>query len=199
VRVALRYRPAEKADSLRIAELISLASDGVVDFLFHDLVPAMTPVQIMAHNLAHDHFPHTYQSAVVALNGKDIVAMALSYPSAYHQITADMRVFFPAERLEHLNDFYTVNIPRSWFLDALAVEPTHRRQGIGTGLIELTKEKAKDNGYNMLSLIAFRDNHPALALYETLGFDQVAHIHLAANAFIHHADGCALLTCRMSA
>ena len=119
--MGLSYRPAEKADSERIAELISLASDGVVDFLFHDLVPAMTPIQVVAHNLAQDHYPHSYQSAVVAQNGENIVGMALSYPSSYHQITAEMRAFFPAERLEHLDDFYSANIPRSWFLDALAV------------------------------------------------------------------------------
>ena len=194
----LSYRPAEKADSERIAELISLASDGVVDFLFHDLVPEMTPVQVVAYNLAQDHYPHSYRSAVVALNGTDIVGMALSYPSTYHQVTDEMRGFFPAQRLEHLHDFYTANIPQSWFLDALAVEPAYRRQGIGTRLIGLTKEIAKDNGYKKLSLIVFRDNAPALALYEALGFSQVAHIHLAANAFIHHTDGCALLTCRMS-
>ena len=197
--MAVSYRPAEKADSERVAELISLASDGVVDFLFHDVVPQMTPVQLMAHNLAQGHYPHSYQSAVVALSGKDIVGMALSYPSTYHQITDQMRGFFPADRLEHLNDFYSVNIPPSWFLDALAVAPANRRQGIGTRLVELTKQKGKDNGYPMCSLIAFRDNAPALALYQALGFSQVAHIHLAANAFIHHADGCALFTCRMSA
>ena len=96
------YRPAEKADSQRVAELISLASDGVVDFLFHDLVPDMTPNQVVAHNLAQDRYPHSYRSAVVALNGEEVVGMTLSYPSSYHQITDEMRHFFPAERLEHL-------------------------------------------------------------------------------------------------
>ncbi|MBW2516706.1 MAG: GNAT family N-acetyltransferase, partial [Deltaproteobacteria bacterium] len=91
-------------DSQRIAELISLASDGVVDFLFHDLVPDMTPAQVVAHNLAQYHYPHSYRSAVVALSGTHIVAMALSYPSTYHQITDKMRGFFPAERLDHLHD-----------------------------------------------------------------------------------------------
>jgi ribosomal protein S18 acetylase RimI-like enzyme len=194
----LRYRPAEKADSKRIAELINLASDGVVAFLFHDLVPQMTPVQVVAHNLAQDRYPHSYQSAVVAMNGKDIVGMALSYPSSYHKITDEMRGFFPAERLDHLKDFYFVDIPQSWFLDALAVEPAYRRQGIGTRLVELTRDRAKDNGYQMCSLIVFRDNTPAVALYEALGFCQVAHIHLAANDYIPHADGCALMTYRMS-
>ncbi|MBW2489273.1 MAG: hypothetical protein JRE72_17785 [Deltaproteobacteria bacterium] len=102
--MAIIYRPAEKTDSQRIAELISLASDGVVDFLFHDLVPDMTPAQVVAHNLAQDHYPHSYRSAVVALSGTHIVAMALSYPSTYHQITDKMRGFFPAERLDHLHD-----------------------------------------------------------------------------------------------
>ncbi|MGD9282990.1 MAG: hypothetical protein PVG68_04915 [Desulfobacterales bacterium] len=37
--MAITYRPAGKADSLRIAELINMASDGVGEFLFHDLVP----------------------------------------------------------------------------------------------------------------------------------------------------------------
>jgi hypothetical protein len=105
------YRPAEKADSQRVAELISLASDGVVDFLFHDLVPDMTPNQVVAHNLAQDRYPHSYR---------------------------------------------------------------------------------------MCSLIAFRDNAPALALYEAVGFRPLARIHLAGNAFIPHADGCALLTCQVS-
>ena len=197
MRVALSYRPAEKADSERIAELISLASDGVVDFLFHDLIPHMTPVQMVAHNLAQDHYPHSFQSAVVALNGKDIVGMALSYPSSYHQITDEMRDFFPAERLDHLHEFYSVKIPRSWFLDALAVEPSHRRQGIGTRLIQMTQQSAKENGYRMLSLIAFRDNAPALVLYKGLGFRQITHIPLAANDYISHANGCALLTCQV--
>ena len=195
--MAIIYRPAEKTDSQRIAELISLASGGVVDFLFHDLVPDMTPVQVIAHNLAHDHHPHSYRSAVVALSGMRIVGMALSYPSTYHQITEEMRGFFPAERLNHLKDFYSVKIPQSWFLDALAVEPAGRRQGIGTRLIQMTQQRAKENGYRMCSLIAFRDNAPALALYEALGFRQGARIPLASNAYISHTDGCVLLTCQV--
>jgi hypothetical protein len=38
------YRPAEKEDSAKLAELINIASDGVVEYLFHDLIPGMTPV-----------------------------------------------------------------------------------------------------------------------------------------------------------
>jgi ribosomal protein S18 acetylase RimI-like enzyme len=50
----------------------------------------------------------------------------------------------------------------------------------------------------MLSLIAFKDNAPALALYKALGFLVKADIHLAGNAFIQHQDGCLLLTCKVA-
>jgi GNAT superfamily N-acetyltransferase len=109
-----------------------------VKFLFHDLVQNMTSVQVLAYNLIQDHYPHSYKSAFVAVDGTKVVGMALSYPSAYHKITDEMKAFFPKERLEHLRDFYTADISHSWLMDALAVETTHRRQGIATRLIELT-------------------------------------------------------------
>jgi hypothetical protein len=53
------YRPADKEDSARLAELINMASDGVVEYLFHDLIPGMTPVQVVAHNLENDSLKAT--------------------------------------------------------------------------------------------------------------------------------------------
>jgi ribosomal protein S18 acetylase RimI-like enzyme len=191
--MALKFRPAEKADCAKIAELINIASDGVVEYLFHDLIPEMTPVQIMAYNLEKDNYPHTYKSSIVAADGPNVVGMALSYPSSYHKITNEMISFFPNERLEHLSDFYSSRVLDSWFLDALGVDETCRRKGIGTRLIELTKERAKNQGYGILSLIAFADNSPALALYEAHSFQVAQEINLEGNEFIPHHEGCLLL------
>jgi ribosomal protein S18 acetylase RimI-like enzyme len=188
-----QYRLAEKADSAKIAELISMASDGVAEYLFHDLIPEMTPVQIMAYNLEKDNYPHSYKSTIVAADGPNVVGMAISYPSSYHKITDEMIGFFPNERLERLSDFYSSHVPDSWFLDALGVDENFRRKGIGTMLIELTKERAKDHGYGILSLIAFADNSPALALYKVHGFQVVQEINLEGNEFIPHHEGCLLL------
>jgi ribosomal protein S18 acetylase RimI-like enzyme len=191
--MAFKFRSAEKADCAKIAELINMASDGVVEYLFHDLIPEMTPVQIMAYNLEKDNYPHSYKSAIVAADGPNVVGMALSYPSSYHKITDEMIGFFPKERLEHLSDFYSSHVSDSWFLDALGVDVTCRRKGIGTKLIELTKERAKDNGYGIISLIAFADNSPALALYKVHGFQVVQEIDLEGNDYIPHHEGCLLL------
>jgi len=194
----IKYRPAEKEDCVKLAELINIASDGVVEYLFHNLVPGMTSVQVVAHNLENDNYPHSYKSAVVAVEETDLIGMALSYPSSYHKVTDEMKSFFPADRLEHLSHFYSSRIEKSWFLDALCVIESRRRNGIGEKLISLTKEKAVANGFNVLSLIVFSDNALAIPVYKRTGFEIVQKVELKGNEFIKHEDGCLLMKCEIT-
>ena len=188
-----RYGPAAKKDCAAIAEFINMASDGVVEYLFHDLVPGATPVQIVAHSLQDDSTPHCYKSAIVARDGDEVVGMALSYPSDYHYVSDEMRNFFPADRLAHLSDFYAARVENSWYLDTLGVLDNHRRQGIGEKLVYLTRDKAVENGFNAISLIAFADNDLALPVYQRIGFEVVRKVDLGPNEFIHHENGSLLL------
>lgn len=196
--MGIKYRRGEKGDSEKIAEMISIASDGVVEYFFHGLIPGMSPVQIVAHNLKNDKYPHTYKNTLVACDGDSLVGMALYYPSSYHKVTDEMRNFFPADRLEHLNHFYSSHIENSWFLDALCVIESHRRRGIGQKLISLTKEKAVENGYHALSLIVFADNTLAVRVYERTGFKVVKKVELQGNEFINHNNGCLLMKCKIN-
>jgi ribosomal protein S18 acetylase RimI-like enzyme len=188
--MTIKYRPAEKEDSMKLAEFINIASDGVVEYLYHDLVSGKTPVQVVAHNLENDNYPHSYRSAVVATEETDVIGMALSYPSSYHKITDEMQSFFPADRLEHLSHLFSSRIENSWYLDTLCVSDNYRRSGIGEKLISLTKERAVENGYNTLSLITFADNTLAIPLYKRTGFEIVQKVELRGNEFImHNNDG----------
>ena len=194
----IKYRSAKKEDSRKLAEQINIASDGVVEYLFHDLIPGMTPVQVVAYNLENDNYPHSYKSAFGACDGDELVGMALSYPSSYHKITDEMRSFFPADRIEHLTAFYSSRVENTWFLDALCVIENHRRRGIGAKLLSLTKEKAIESGCNTLSLIVFADNTLAIPLYEHTGFEFVQKVELRGNEFIKHDDGCLLMKCEIT-
>ena len=196
--MGIKYRPGEKQDCAKLAELINIASDGVVEYLFHDLVPGMTPVQVIAHNHKNDNYPHSYKSVIVATDGDNVAGMALSYPSSYHKITDEMRNFFPLERIEHFSSFYSSRVENTWFLDALCVVENHRRSGIGEKLISLTKKKAVENGYNTLSLIAFADNVLAIPVYMHTGFKIVQKVELRGNEFIKHEDGCLLMKCKIN-
>lgn len=193
----ITYRTAGKADCLQMAKMINIASGGVVEFLFHDLVPELTPVQIVAHNLENSPGAHSYKNAIVAESDARVVGMALSFPSHFHAITSEMRQMFPPDRLEHLSDFYAARVEDSFFLDALCVDQSLRGNGIGGKLISLTEEKGKQSGFDTLSLVVFADNTAAISVYRRHGFEIVAPVELNSHERIPHKDGCFLMKSRI--
>ncbi|OIO73018.1 MAG: GNAT family N-acetyltransferase [Zetaproteobacteria bacterium CG1_02_49_23] len=56
-------------------------------------------------------------------------------------------------------------------LEDVIVSQTHRGGGRGRQLIEHVLHWAGEQGMSRVTLLADRDNHPALAFYRTLGFE----------------------------
>ncbi len=191
----IQYRQGRKEDCLAIADLIRAASGGVVDFLFRELVPRMTPVQMVARNLERDHPPHTFRNAIVAEGEGIVTGMALSYPSHLHGITEGMKKFFPPDRLEQVRPYYSAPVGRSLFLDAIAVKDEFRGKGIARKLILLTQDKARQSGYDALTLIVFAQNRNARQLYERLGFEVVEEIMIMPHELISYQGDCLLMRC----
>ena len=52
----------------------------------------------------------------------------------------------------------------------LSVDPDHRRKGIGRALMQAAIEWARASGHRRLQLAAVTANRPAVALFESLGF-----------------------------
>ena len=52
------FRNGRKEDCTVLAELVSIASEGFIEFLFHDLISDVTPFQMVAHNLESDESPY---------------------------------------------------------------------------------------------------------------------------------------------
>ena len=129
----------------RLAELINVASDGVMEFLLRDLISNITRVQEIAHHLEGGNYAHSYRSAIVTEYEQMVVGMVLYYASLFHRITEEMQEFFPKDRLEHLRSFYSARVENSLFLDALCVEKEFPGKGIGSELMSLTKKRAKEN------------------------------------------------------
>ena len=55
----------------------------------------------------------------------------------------------------------------------VAVHPDWRRKGIGRGLVEVVLDEAREEGASRVTLEVRRYNHPAITLYERLGFRRV--------------------------
>jgi ribosomal-protein-alanine N-acetyltransferase len=52
----------------------------------------------------------------------------------------------------------------------LAVEPAHQRQGVARSLVRMGIRKLQESGGRRIFLEVRASNHPALALYASLGF-----------------------------
>lgn len=191
------YRDGKKEDCAALAELINIASEGAIDYLFHDLIPGMAPVQLVAHNLESAESYYSYENAIVAEYRQKPVGVSLSFPSHYHQITEELEKFLPKERLEHFRHFFTARVENSLFLDALCVDAQLRGKGIGSKLLALTKTKAIDSGFNALSLMVFADNKEAQRLYVRCGFKVEQEVKLNSDERIPHEGGCLLMKCEL--
>ena len=189
----IEYRAARKEDSYRIAELDYIASGGASEYLFHDLVPNSTPVQVVARGLESDLYPYSYRSAIVAELNDEMIGMSLSFPAKYHCINDEMRKLFPPERLEHFREFFSARVDNSYLIDAICVDKEYRNKGIGSELLQRTVAKARKEGFSLLSLLVFADNHKAIAFYTAHGFTTEREVELKEHELIPHKGGCLLM------
>ncbi|UCE07673.1 MAG: GNAT family N-acetyltransferase [bacterium] len=193
----ISYRNGRKEDCTVLAKLVNIASEGVIEYLFHDLIPDMTPVQMVAHNLGTENSYYSYENAIVAEYDQNLIGVSLSYPSHFHQITEEMKNFLPEDRLEHFKSFYSSRVEDSLFLNALCVDERFRGKGIGTKLISLTKKKAKESSFKALSLMVLADNKDAQRLYSRCGFKIAEAVELKSHELIPHEGGCLLMKCEI--
>ena len=187
------YRRGKIEDCVKIGEGIDKASGGILEFLFHDLVHNQTAGQVMADLLRDQIGNESYKNAIVAEYQNEIIGIVYSYPAKFHEISEETRNFFPGDRLRFLADFYNSRVDDSLFLDSIYVDEKFRGHKIGKKLIELTKEKAKEQGYKKLSLMVMSDNHVARQAYDRSNFTIVKHINVKEHWLIPNKGGIYLL------
>lgn len=189
------FRPAYVRDASAIARLTIAASGGILEFLFAELVEAMTAEDILTVAITAEEGNLSYRNTLVAEKEASVIAIANSYSAVKHRITIEMRDFIPQERLVVLEDFFASRVNDSLFLNALSVKSEYRRQGIGKRLVEKVKQKARAEGFASVSLIVLTDNLPAISLYSSLGFEEIKQIEIGFHPSIAHRNRAKLMNC----
>ena len=189
----ITYRTGEIKDAPQIAFLINKASGGIVEFLFHDLIPEKSPIDVVAIGLQEEKSYFSFKNTIVAELNNSVIASVLSYPSSYVEITDELKNFIPQDRLDYIMGIYTANIPESLYIDAIAVADSYERKRIGSTLLSLTFEKAAKENFNKVSLIAFADNTRALQFYKHHGFEITAPIAIENHPTVPHQGGAFVL------
>lgn len=188
------YRDARQSECLKLAQYINETAGGLLDYLYHGLIPGRETIDLLAEFLADGDRYDSYTSITVAEYQGEIIGLVSSYPASYHGIDREMEEFFPKSRLDLVRGFFETRVEDSYYLSAIYVSDQFRNRGIGSKLISLTKEKAKLYGYKELTLLVLENNEVAIEVYRKNGFKKIKHAKLGKNDFMSNAEGVFLLS-----
>jgi len=163
---AINYRSAHRSDARRIAELYSIASDGVSDYIWSKkLQPGDDLLGIGQQRYERRNTPFSFENCLVAQSGEKVVAVLLSYEM---KADNDYVVEDPV-----LKPFWLLEEPKSLYIAGVAVDPHWRQQGIATELMTMAENKCRQMNLQKMSLIVFEANTIAYEFYLRRGFTEL--------------------------
>jgi ribosomal protein S18 acetylase RimI-like enzyme len=189
------FRLAQSSDARQIAELVAISSDGVavIDWEQQAREENCTALDIGERIYQIPQQGYSYTSATIVEKNGQTAGMLLTFampdssprnpenrPNAH-----DTNVFAPYIYLEE---------PNSWYICGVAFYPQHRGQGLGTEMMALANEQAKEKGFSKLSLVAFEQNTGSVRLYERLGYRVVDSAPVVPHPMIHYSGDALLMT-----
>lgn len=145
--------------------------------------------ELMQAAFYSDHYRYSLNRIWVATNSQDkpvglidmysyedqsIIDMTLKPSLAKVDLPIDTPIFTDKEALEG-----------EWYIDALAVAPSHWGKGIASSLLAITPQVAKQNGYDKISLNVDQDNPRAQRLYEYKGFETTSTMQIGDRKYDH--------------
>lgn len=182
----LIFRPARRQDSMTIAALFRISSDGVADYIWSQYdCPGLSLLAIGEQRYRRENTAFSYQNCTLAERDGRTLGMLHGFP-----IPRDSKPRPIADPI--LRAAGELEIPGSFYISSLAVFAGHRRLGIGSRLLELAHAKAWAEGHDGVSLICFAQNRSALRLYRRHGYVPVDSRPIEPHPMIH-ARGEALL------
>jgi len=166
------FRPARLADASALAVLVDIAGEGLPNWLWRDLAgPGRSVLEVGRERARREEGGFSYRHATVAETGGEIAASLVVYRlDDPYDLTGvgDLPPHVqPLVRLES-------QAPGSWYVNVLATFPEYRGRGIGSALLAIGEEKARQAGSRVMSIIVGSWNAGAERLYRRLGYETVA-------------------------
>jgi len=175
--IVLRHARFDGADAAALAGALEMAADGAFSLLFGRRWESVLQAAVLhpGHELSLEH-------ATLALDREETVGVIHGFLAGS---TADMGSVL--ERVARWWPLLRAGIvtlagrpvfraleqhdPGDWYLQAVAVQPNRRRQGIGSRLLEAALAHARDSGAERITLDVDAANRRARTLYERYGFE----------------------------
>ena len=164
-------RSASAYDAEPLAKLIDIAGEGIPSWFWaQKCAEDQQPLEFGTERAKRPTGGFSYKNALIAERDDHPCGMVLSYAidAAPEDDPSDLPApFAPFIALEQLS-------VGTWYVNALAVFPGWRNQGLGTKLLASAEMLARENGANATSIQVFEQNTDAVRLYRRLGYEFAA-------------------------
>ncbi len=180
-------RPARKSDCTTIAALYSISSDGVADYVWTRLAePGEDILEVGRRRYAREDTDFSYRNCTIAEVGGKIAGMMVAFPMNIDPAAEPESdpVLAPYDKLEEDNSYYVCGV---------ALFPEYRGRGIGTRLMRLAEQHARERGFGKLSLVVFAQNTRAKQLYDREGYREVRREPVVPHPLIHYTGDAILM------
>ena len=174
---SFELRPAVPADARTIARLVSIASDGVSDYIWNNDASAGDDLlDIAEQRYRRDDARIGYRSSTIVCSAGNTAGILLSYPAVVDPDYVETDpVLAPMSALEEDDSYY---------ICSMAVFEDYRGSGIGNYLLQEADQRCRDSGLKKLSLVVFAENTGARRLYERNGYAEQKRATLAPHPLI---------------
>lgn len=181
-----------KADAPLLAELVNYAGEGLPLYLWENIFSesGLTGWQVGCERAERVTGSFSYSNSTLVEWNKKAAGCLIGYdiPEKAEPIPDDLPdIFRPLQELENL-------ALSTWYINVLAVLPAYRNKGLGTELLKLADETAKNRNQKAVSLIVSDANTSARRLYERNGFQAESSRKMVKEAWQNDGQNWILLT-----
>jgi ribosomal protein S18 acetylase RimI-like enzyme len=189
---SLVLRPAHKGESLIVAELFEIASDGVATYVWSTLqgdFPGLSLLEIGQRRYERENTPFSYQNCLMAEDQGQVRGMMHAYAM---EAPGDPDPAAPPVD-PVLKPYAELEAPGTLYIAGVALWPEFRGQGFGTRLLDAARERSRALGLRELSLLCFAGNTGARRFYERAGFVVVDWRPVVPHPMIRHTGDVLLM------
>ena len=181
----IEFRPAKKEECRIIAELYSISSNGVANYIWTKLAkPGEDILDVGERRYEREDTFFSYKNCTIVEVDGVISGMMVAFPMVADDEVDEDPVLAPYSRLEEDNSYYICGV---------ALYPEYRGKGIGHQFMALAKKQAILEGLHKLSLVVFEDNENALGIYQELGYKEVKREKIVEHPMIQHSGDAILM------
>jgi ribosomal protein S18 acetylase RimI-like enzyme len=197
--LGVTFRQAHKDDARSIAELIAVSSDGVALIEWNEEAEkhaGASALDIGTQMYTEEHGDYSYRNAVIAETEGQVIGMLLSFPMEEHQ--GEPPIAPPFDGSDVFAPYKYLEEPNSWYICGVALFPEYRGQGIGSKLLDIAREQAREHSFSKLSLVAFEQNVGSVRLYKRHGYYIADRAPIVAHPLIHYTSDALLMVASVS-